>query len=179
MSLLRTIKADPADVLVSEIYHSFLLGRLALWTPLRQILHHLSDHEQRLFFDAVLRDLARRYISTPLVAHEPAKATETTKSGIEGVAAMVAGMAQNNSVLEEHIVQWLTSTSGEYSGLGLNVRRAVIATLASHQGKGLLGVEYHADTRTDKLRRVLEKCLENFGDKLQIQHSPILQQECK
>lgn len=92
---------------------------------------------------------------------------------------MVAGMAQNNTVLENHIVQWLTSTNGEYASLGLDTRRAVIATLALREGKLIHRTNKVTDNFLDKLQTILEKCLEDFGDKLQILHSPLLQQECK
>jgi hypothetical protein len=53
---------------------------------------------------------------------------------VGGVAAMVKGLVQNNQVLQAHLTHWLTSTNGEYAGLGLGVRRAVTATLSSDQG---------------------------------------------
>ncbi|ETN36982.1 uncharacterized protein HMPREF1541_07970 [Cyphellophora europaea CBS 101466] len=151
-----------ADTFVSELYHSLLLGNQALWTPLRTLLNHLTAQEQRLFFDAMLRDLVRKYLRHGPVTSPSQKNGLESESNVGGVAAMVSGMAQNNTVLEDHIVQWLTSTNGKYASLGLDTRRAVIATLALRQ---------------DKLQSILDKCLENFGDKLQIQHNPILQQE--
>lgn len=171
--------ADLSDALVSELYHSLLLGKQALWTPIRQLLHHLSVQEQRLFFDAMLRDLVRKYLRYGPVTTTSQKNGLESESNIGGVAAMVAGMAQNNSVLEEHIVEWLTSTSGEYANLGLDTRRAVIATLALREGKSPPRADDGTDIFADKLQTILEKCLESFGDKLQILHSPILQQECK
>jgi hypothetical protein len=146
---------------------------------MRHLLHLLSAQEQRLFFDAMLRDLVRKYLRHGRGLNSSQKNGLESESNIGGVAAMVAGMAQNNSTLEEHIVEWLTSTSGEYASLGLDTRRAVVATLALRQGKSLPDVHVCTDYPVDKLQTILEKCLENFGDKLQILHSPILQQECK
>ena len=60
-----------------------------------------------------------------------------SESNVGGVAAMMAGVMKNNAVLEEHLVSWLTSTTGEYANLGLDTRRAVIATLALRQGKSI------------------------------------------
>jgi hypothetical protein len=127
--------SNQPDTLVSELYHSLLLSDQALWTPLRQLLHHLSAQEQRLFFDAMLRDLVRKYLRHGPVVNTSEKNGLEDESNIGGVAAMVTGMTQNNTVLENHIAQWLTSTSGEYAGLGLDTRRAVIATLALREGK--------------------------------------------
>lgn len=53
---------------------------------------------------------------------------------IGGVAAMITGLVEGNALLKTHVLQWLTNTSGEYGGLGLDTRRAVIATLATSQG---------------------------------------------
>lgn len=63
-----------------------------------------------------------------------------SESNLGGVAAMVAGVTKNNSVLEDHLVDWLTSTTGEYASLGLDTRRAVIATLALKQGRWLVSI---------------------------------------
>ena len=170
---------NASDTLVSELYHSLLLGNQALWTPLRQLLHHLTAQEQRLFFDAMLRDLVRKYLRYGPVTSTSQNNGLENESNVGGVAVMVAGMALNNTNLEDHIVEWLTSTSGEYASLGLDTRRAVIATLALRQGEPPLRIVEGTDSRVDKLQAILEKSLENFSDKLQILHSPILQQECK
>ncbi|KAK4934549.1 telomere binding protein [Elasticomyces elasticus] len=76
---------------------------------------------------------------------------------------MLNGLVQSNTVLRAHLIHWLTATEREYAGLGLDARRAVMATVAQDQ---------------DQLQIILGKCLEVFGDKLRIQHDPILQQEC-
>lgn len=111
-----------------------MLGRAALWTPLRNLLHYLSDAEQRLLFDAMLRDLVRKYLRYGPVTHSMQKNGLENESNVGGVAAMVAGVMKNNSVLEDHLVEWLTSNKGEYASLGLDTRRAVIATFALRQG---------------------------------------------
>ena len=127
----------------------------------------------------MLRDLVGKYLRYGPVTTTSQKNGLESESNIGGVAAMVAGLTQNNTVLEEHIIEWLTSTSGEYASLGLDTRRAVIATLALREGELFLGAVEVTDTPADKLQAILEKCLESFGDKMQILHSPILQQECK
>jgi hypothetical protein len=97
---------------------------------------------------------------------------------VGGVAAMVKGLVQNNQVLQAHLTHWLTSTNGEYAGLGLGVRRAVTATLSADQGMAQLSLTGHNLTLLlDKLQAILEKSLEIFGNELQMQQDPILQQE--
>jgi hypothetical protein len=58
-----------------------------------------------------------------------------SEKNVGGVAAMVAGVMKNNSVLDDHLVEWLTGNKGDFANLGLDTRRAVIATLALRQGK--------------------------------------------
>jgi hypothetical protein len=105
-----------------------------MWTPLRQLLGRLSDHEQRVLFDAMLLGLVRKHLrhESPKSQHDRNELRNQTAIG--GVAAMVAGLIHDNPVLEEHIERWLTSNTGEYAGLGLDTRRAVIATLGLRQG---------------------------------------------
>lgn len=88
----------------------------------------------------MLRDLVRKYLRYGPVTHPMQKNGLESESNLGGVAAMVAGVTKNNSVLEDHLVDWLTSTTGEYASLGLDTRRAVIATLALKQGRWLVSI---------------------------------------
>ncbi|EXJ88295.1 hypothetical protein A1O1_05225 [Capronia coronata CBS 617.96] len=160
--LKRGLSLGYRDTLITELYSSLLLGKRALWTTLHNLVQPLPAYDQTGLFDAILRDLARRFLPGTLGTVKDRASLMSNSSTIGAVAAMVKGLVQNNAILEAHVIQWLTSTNGEYAGLGLDTRRAVIATLASHQ---------------DKLQEVLEKSLERFGNKIQIQHDPIVQQE--
>jgi hypothetical protein len=102
---------------------------------MHMLLQSLPAYDQIASFDAILRDLARRFLRQSPDILEVTKDSVKVKSTVAGIAAMVRGLAQSNAVLEKHVVDWLTNTSGEYAGLGLDVRRAVIATLATCHGK--------------------------------------------
>jgi hypothetical protein len=167
------------DAFVSKLYHSLLLGNRALWTPLKLLLEGMSPQEQRLYFDSMLRDLSRKYLRRDSGVGLEDDDKPHVKHNIEGVAAMLAALVQNNAVLDEHLMQWLISATGDYASIGLDTRRAVIATFALRNGRYSTGVMAFLTVDTDKLRTIFEKCIEGFGDKLQIQHNPILQQECK
>lgn len=54
---------------------------------------------------------------------------------IEAVAALVAGITENNEFLQNYVVEWLVDDNGANASIGLPARRAVIATLASHEGE--------------------------------------------
>ncbi|EXJ74181.1 uncharacterized protein A1O5_02475 [Cladophialophora psammophila CBS 110553] len=160
--LKRGLNLGYRDTLISELYTSLLLGKRALWTSMHILIQGLPVYDQRVVFDTILRDLARQFLQSGADIGAPKELLVTNTSTVGGVAAMINGLVQNNPLLEAYIIHWLTSTNGECAGLGLNARRAVIATLATSQ---------------DKLEQVLVKNLENFGNKLQIQHEAIIQQE--
>jgi hypothetical protein len=102
---------------------------------MHMLLQSLPAYDQIASFDAILRDLARRFLRNAPDILDVTEDSVKAKSTVAGIAAMVRGLAQSNTILERHVVEWLTSTSGEYAGLGLDVRRAVVATLATCHGK--------------------------------------------
>ncbi|KIW92026.1 uncharacterized protein Z519_07008 [Cladophialophora bantiana CBS 173.52] len=161
--LKRGLNLGYRDTLISELYTSLLLEKAALWTSMHILIKGLPVYDQRVVFDTILRDLARRFLQSGADIVAPKELLVTITPAVGGVAAMINGLVQNNPILEAYIIHWLTSTNGECAGLGLNARRAVIATLATSQ---------------DKLEEVLVRTLDNFGNKLQIQHEAIIQQEC-
>ena len=85
----------------------------------------------------MLQDLVRKYLRNPALQHHNGQNGLETEAAIGGVAAMIAGLVENNAVLEEHVEHWLTTTSGDYVNLGLDTRRAVVATLGLRQGMRL------------------------------------------
>jgi len=97
------------------------------------LLQGLSPYDQKSLFDAILRDLARRHLRSNVDVQEK-KALLANTSTVGGVAAMINGLVQSNTVLRTHLTHWLTATEGEYAGLGLDARRAVIATVSKDQG---------------------------------------------
>ncbi|KIV85837.1 hypothetical protein, variant [Exophiala sideris] len=160
-SFKRGLSLGYRDAVITELYSSLLLGDRALWTVMHILLQGVSPYDQKSLFDAILRDLARRYLRSNVDVQEK-EALLANVSTVGGVAAMINGLVQSNTVLRAHLTHWLTVTEREYAGLGLDARRAVMATVAQDQ---------------DQLQIILGKCLEKFGDKLRIQHDPILQQE--
>ncbi len=144
------------------------------------LMRGLPAYDQKSMFDTVLRDLARKFLQSGNAIMGDEDNLMRSEPAVSGVAALMNGLVQSNALLEEHVIHWLTSTNGEYAGVGLEARRAVIATLATSQGESpALFPMLHTDSPAAKLERILEKTLESFGNKLQIQHDAILQQECK
>ena len=123
------------DALTTEIYTSLLFGKRALWTTMHTLIQSLPAYDQKAIFDTMLRDLARKFLQDGSGGVGDKDSLMKNTSTVGGVAAMISGLTQNNTLLEEHTIQWLTNTTGEYAGVPLGARRAVIATLATSQSK--------------------------------------------
>jgi telomere length regulation protein len=89
---------------------------------------------------------------------------ETTQSRdvIGGVITLLRDAVGKEEGKVDHLVSWLTSSSGAGLGDGVGIRRAVMAVVAQQR---------------DALVGTLEKMIAQFGDALYIRHSPLLQQE--
>lgn len=147
---------------------------------MHSLLKTLPGYDQKAVFDMILRDVTRKHLQISTSSLQQGLSASGKSAAVGGMAAMINGLAQSNSLLEAHLVHWLTSTNGDYAGLGLEARRAVIATLAQKQGKRYFKYSLHfTDLSSDNLQNVLKKSLVNFGNKIQIQHDTMLQQECK
>jgi hypothetical protein len=119
---------------VSQIYSSLLIRKKCLWDTLHLLLQALPRVEKVNFFDAMLRDLAKKYLSTGSISNGVKVSGIEYQARIGGVAAIINGVISEREGLESYLVGWLTDTSGEYATLGLDIRRAVIATLAQREG---------------------------------------------
>ncbi|KAI9736903.1 MAG: telomere binding protein [Claussenomyces sp. TS43310] len=125
------------------------------------LLNTMAAFDQRAVLDGALRALAKKVTS----GIPPTSGSEWWKLDSDMVAAAARYLdfvIDERSACKEHIISWLTSSSGAGVGEGVGIRRAVLAVLSR--------------SRYD-LEHVLEKTLEQFGDQLYIRHSPILQQE--
>jgi hypothetical protein len=98
------------------------------------LIQSLPVYDQKGFFDTILRDLARRYFSSSVGVIPEKDSLRQNTSVVGGVAAMVTGLVENSPLLKAQLIHWITATNGEYAALGLDIRRAVIAAIASNQG---------------------------------------------
>ena len=99
------------------------------------LLRNLSHNDQTAFLNSMLRDLTRKYLSKKSNVVSMTESEMDKDSVIRGVASIVKELVSQNENLDLHLVDWLTTTTGEYAILGLHTRRAVIATLALHEGR--------------------------------------------
>lgn len=120
---------------MAEIYSSLLLGYKASWTALHQLLQSLPRWEQKAFFDGMMRDVARKYLIESVSILSLTSSPAAQDRSIEAVAALVCGITENSTFLQDYIVGWLVDDNGSNASIGLPARRAVMATLSNHEGK--------------------------------------------
>ncbi|KAK5087899.1 telomere binding protein [Lithohypha guttulata] len=156
----RGLSLGYKDAFVTKVYTSLLLGPIALWSPLHQLIRNLPTHDQKVVFNCILNDLVRTHAmkSQHLASNTVDVPTMRT---IAGVAGLVYGLTSHNEYLLECAIDWVSSAGGAPSRSS-SMRRALIVVLAQSQGK---------------LEVILERTLTTFSDKLQIQHAATTQQE--
>jgi telomere length regulation protein len=103
------------------------------------------------------------YLSRQFLSRLELEDTKPHKN-ISAVAGIIDGVVQNDQGRKTHLLNWCCSPSGAGLGDGVGIRRAVVAVLAKDR---------------DMITSLLEKSLNQFGDKLYIKHTAVLQQEGK
>ena len=81
---------------------------------------------------------------------------------ISATAKLIDMLTADNESRKDHLIAWLTSSSGAGIGEGVAIRRAAIASLSKSK---------------KDMESILERSLSQFGDNLYIRHAPTLQQE--
>jgi hypothetical protein len=101
---------------------------------MHELLRALPRWEQRAFFDGMMRDISRNHMDSDNSSLSLSSSPVLQDRTIEAVAGLVAGITENNSFLQDYIVEWLVDDTGANASIGLHARRAVMATLAKHEG---------------------------------------------
>ncbi|KAL1635545.1 telomere binding protein [Neofusicoccum ribis] len=123
------------------------------------MLQKLRTHEQRQYLFSFLNILSKRILAGPQV-HEKDPGVASKKSSSS--AALLQAVTSSSDALKESLVAWLISPQSGNSSVSFATRRVAIATLQSDE---------------DRMCKVMERSMEQFGDELFIKHTPILQQE--
>ncbi|KAH0562622.1 hypothetical protein GP486_002700 [Trichoglossum hirsutum] len=149
------------DEIVEQVCSSLLLEDEEQWAKLRALQSQLPAHEQRNFLYSLLRVIGKRHFKSGKASDKDSWWLEDVDV-VSGAAALLHGVVGNSESLKENLVVWLTNTWGGGVGEAIGIRRAAIAAIAQDE---------------DTVQEVLEKSLQQFGDKLYIKHTPILHQE--
>lgn len=128
-----------------------------------------SAFEKTKVLSIILRLMSKRLMST----------TDSNQERlIRGMAYALEQLTQNDTVLQNYLVDWLTSGVSGVAGAELGVRRAVLTVVFS--AKSSMDSDSVMDGRktgSNHGEQVLKQLLDQFGDKLFIQHAPVLNQE--
>jgi telomere length regulation protein len=139
------------------------LDKIEYRTCLTRLLSLLPSFEQRKFLYTILKIAPTDYLSAPVITNNDAQWWQSDTKMVSSVAALIAQVMPNDVPHQkEHLISWLTGTSGAGLGDGIAIRRAVVVVLSKDKAA---------------IETVLEKSLQNFGDQLYIKHTPTLQQE--
>jgi telomere length regulation protein len=149
--------------MVKELSTSLLLDKPEFCTCLTRLLSLLPSFEQRNFLYTILKIAPTEYLSAPVITNNDAQWWQSDTKVVSSVAALIAQViAKDVPHQKEHLISWLTGTSGAGLGDGIAIRRAAVVVLSKDKAA---------------IETVLEKSLQNFGDQLYIKHTPTLQQE--
>ncbi len=127
------------------------------------LLKVLPSFEYRNFLYTVLKIAPALYFSASVTTEDDSQWWYSNTGIVSSVAALICQIVGANVPHhKEHLISWLTGSSGAGLGDGIAIRRAAVAVLARD--------------KTD-IETVLDKSLQQFGDQLYIKHTPTLQQD--
>lgn len=123
----------------------------------RSMFGGLAHLEQRKVLFAMLKQITETHLDSLDYADVSAG-----KGIVSASAGVINRLIADDATLRSHLITWLTSSTGAGLGDGVGIRRAVMAVLSQDK---------------ESITTVFVKSLNQFGDKLYIKHSPMLQQE--
>lgn len=123
-----TILTRHTDPLVKAIYSGLLVSE-DHDQRFRLLLNKLRTTEKIAVTEAIFRDVQKTYLPDDLVDKEQSVSTET----IGGIVTLCSTIVEDQEQLRSQVVEWLaTGHGGSIRTIGL--RRALVATLAQHEG---------------------------------------------
>ncbi|KAM0283646.1 hypothetical protein ACHAQH_002425 [Verticillium albo-atrum] len=155
--LVRGLRLGYSEPLIKHLIEDLLLGLDAHTAAFVRLFGHLSQLEQKRTLYAIIKYLADTHLNKLGSSESP-----EAKQKISAAAGVIEKLVAHNDSRTNHLVLWLTNSTGAGLGDAIGIRRAVVAVVRNHK-------EY--------IGQVLEKSLGQFGDQLYIKHSPMLQQE--
>ncbi|KAM3065983.1 telomere binding protein, variant 2 [Clarireedia jacksonii] len=126
------------------------------------IFSHLPSLEQRSLLYTFLKILSRDNLSLDITSEDDSKWWQANTPVVSAAAKLLDLLVAGDETRKNHLISWLTNSSGAGIGEGIAIRRAVIAALSKNK---------------KDIEVILEKSLSQFGDQLYIRHAPTLQQE--
>ncbi|KAK4221750.1 telomere length regulation protein-domain-containing protein [Podospora fimiseda] len=153
----KALKLGHTNSLTRLLTSELVLKKGADGSKFGDLLDNLPPSEQRQVVSLMLKQFSADHLDR-LGRCE----TEDSRLMIAAVAGALKSIIGEKESLRNHLVDWLTSSSGAGLGESVGIRRSVLAVISQYK---------------DDLVKILEKSLSQFGDQLYIKHSPMLQQE--
>ncbi|ROT37249.1 telomere length regulation protein [Sodiomyces alkalinus F11] len=154
---VRALRLGYSEHLIKQLIERLLLSSGHGADSFMRLVGNISQLEQKRILYAVLKYLAETFLNKLGSTDSP-----ESRRVISGAAAVIEKLVGSEESRKNHLIVWLTGSTGAGLGDAIGIRRAVLAVLARDK---------------DSIGTVLEKSLNQFGDQLYIRHSPVLQQE--
>ncbi|APA09076.1 hypothetical protein sscle_04g038460 [Sclerotinia sclerotiorum 1980 UF-70] len=158
----KCIRLGHIDNIAKDILSSLLLQKEEDAAKFMKLYGYLPSFEQRNLLHTFLNILSRDHLSLDITSEDDDKWWQANTSIVSAAAKLINMIISENEPRKDHLIAWLTNSSGAGIGEGIAVRRAAIVSLSKNK---------------KDMETILEKSLSQFGDTLYIRHAPTLQQE--
>ena len=165
------------DHIVQTAFSSLLAGDGSRLNIYGDLIKSGTANEQRNIIFSLIRILSRRLDPVDIDQLDNYE-RDRRKKLLAGAAALLSGLIRGNDRFRDLLIQWVTGTAAIGVGQGITIHRAVIAALAQDQRTHLrLLSTLDVNTSVESMKEIFQRTLGQFGDRLYIKHTPILQQE--
>ncbi|KAB8299171.1 hypothetical protein EYC80_001274 [Monilinia laxa] len=158
----KCLRLGHIDNIAKETMSSLLLQKEEDSRKFLKLYGYLPSFEQRNLLYTFLNLLSQDNLSLDITSEDDESWWQTNASIVSAAAKLISILVVDNELRKDHLIAWLTNSSGAGIGEGVAIRRAAIASLSKNK---------------KDIETVLEKSLSQFGDTLYIRHAPTLQQE--
>ncbi|ESZ99585.1 hypothetical protein SBOR_0030 [Sclerotinia borealis F-4128] len=158
----KCLRLGHVDNIAKEILGSLLLQKEEDAAKFMTLYGYLPSFEQRNLLYTFLNLLSQDNLSMDITSDDDDKWWEANTSIVSAAAKLINMLVADNESRKDHLIAWLTNSSGAGIGEGVAIRRAAIVSLSKNK---------------KDMEIILEKSLSQFGDTLYIRHAPTLQQE--
>ncbi|KAF7917292.1 hypothetical protein EAE99_009303 [Botrytis elliptica] len=158
----KCLRLGHIDNISKEILGSLLLQKEEDAAKFLKLYGYLPSFEQRNLLHTLLNLLSRDNLSLDITSEDDKKWWQANEVIVSAAAKLISMLIADNESRKDHLITWLTNSSGAGIGEGVAIRRAAIASLSKSK---------------KDMESILERSLSQFGDNLYIRHAPTLQQE--
>ncbi|KAI1006552.1 hypothetical protein K3495_g1669 [Podosphaera aphanis] len=150
------------ETIVKGFINNLLLQGDDCSVQFSKVISGLKNSEQGKILYSLLKICSTKYLSDAIIISESTNWWISDASLVSAVAALIRLTINESDERKAHLIAWLSSPTGAGLGYGIAIRRSVMATVANDR---------------PCLEKILENCLQQFGDRPYIRHTPTLQQD--